>query len=83
MKTKMYKVNSVPFDAYILSAASQHSQRALGKRRKSVDSYGEEDKTEPQLPPLPQDKDGYSQMRTSGRARKRPRNLDDYDVTYE
>ncbi|KAB8212717.1 hypothetical protein BDV33DRAFT_210973 [Aspergillus novoparasiticus] len=74
--------NSVPLDACILSAASKPSQRALGKRRKRVDSY-EDDETEPELPPLPQDKEGYSQMRTSGRARKRARNLDDYDVTYE
>jgi hypothetical protein len=77
-------VNFVPFGANRLSAVSQPSQRALGKRRKSVDCYGEEeDETEPELPPLPQDKGGYSQMRTSRRARKRPRNLDDYDVTFE
>jgi hypothetical protein len=79
-----YKVNFVPFGANVLSATSRPSQRALGKRRQSVDRYGEEeDETKPQLPRLPQDKEGYSQMRTSGRARKRPRNLDNYDVTYK
>jgi hypothetical protein len=50
----------------------------------SVDCYREEeDETETPLAPLPQDKEGYSQMRTSGMAGKRPRRLDDYDVTYK
>lgn len=56
------------------------SQRALGKRRKSVASEPDEQAQEPEYDdetePLPE-----TQVRTSGRARKRARYLDGYEVS--
>ena len=72
------------FDLAIAHVPSQPSQRVLGKRQRSFVPYAEgDDETEPQLPPLLINNEGFSQMRTSGRPRKRPKNLDDYHVRYE